>query len=238
MCGDGANDLMALREADVGIGLNRSDSVAGCTFAINSLLDIDELIRDNKAATVNIVEMTLYYDFICFLKIPAALLLLMDTAYFSDNQTFYMNYTSTMVYPILLAMSKPSKFSTHTTPNGNLIAPINLVRFWGSLIIATAGLVGGYFYFRHTEQYQLSDKPLTGEKWNTYTLTGTSIFLLVLPHFSLYPIFFYIGQPWKEKLYKYIPLLILIVLNSIACVIIYFNTSLANTQLNLYAIPL
>lgn len=98
--------------------------------------------------------MTLYYDFICFLKIPASFIMMTDSAaYFSDNQSFFINYASTMIYPVLLAMSKPEKCSTHTTPNGNVMSPINLVKFWGSLIIATAGLIGGYFYFRGTEEY-------------------------------------------------------------------------------------
>ncbi len=73
-----------------------------------------------------------------------------------------------------------------------------------------------------------------GEKWNTFTSVGTCIFLLVLPNFSIYPLYFYIGQPWKQKIYKNIPLLILLILNCIACIIIFFSTKLTYTHLNTY----
>lgn len=41
MCGDGANDLMAIRSSDVGIGINESDASYAATFAIVNMLDVD-----------------------------------------------------------------------------------------------------------------------------------------------------------------------------------------------------
>lgn len=41
MCGDGANDLMAIRSSDVGMGINDSDASYGATFAIVNMLDVD-----------------------------------------------------------------------------------------------------------------------------------------------------------------------------------------------------
>lgn len=83
MCGDGANDLMAIRSSDVGMGINDSDASYGATFTIINMLDIDEIIRDSKATTTNIVEMIRYYEFISFLKIPASLLMILDSAYWN-----------------------------------------------------------------------------------------------------------------------------------------------------------
>jgi P-type E1-E2 ATPase len=34
MCGDGANDLMAIRESDVGMGINNSDASYAAMFSI------------------------------------------------------------------------------------------------------------------------------------------------------------------------------------------------------------
>ena len=45
MIGDGANDLLAIREADLGIGLNNCDSSYAANFTIGKLMDLAYLIR-------------------------------------------------------------------------------------------------------------------------------------------------------------------------------------------------
>lgn len=45
MCGDGANDLMALREADLSVGIQATDASYGSSFNVKNMLDVDEIIR-------------------------------------------------------------------------------------------------------------------------------------------------------------------------------------------------
>ena len=54
MCGDGANDLIAIRSADMGIGINNSDASYAATFTITNLLEIDYIIRDEKLSLIHI----------------------------------------------------------------------------------------------------------------------------------------------------------------------------------------
>lgn len=45
MVGDGANDLMAIKQADVGVGLNGTDAVYSSAFSINNLDDFIYIVR-------------------------------------------------------------------------------------------------------------------------------------------------------------------------------------------------
>jgi P-type E1-E2 ATPase len=49
MVGDGANDLMAIREADVGIGISNSDAVYSADFTITNLAQVPLIVREGRA---------------------------------------------------------------------------------------------------------------------------------------------------------------------------------------------
>jgi len=50
------------------------------------------------------------------------------------------------------------------------------------------------------------------------------MFLLVLPPFAIYSLFFYIAQPWKQKIYKNKILFTYTILNIMSTVALYYIT--------------
>lgn len=226
MCGDGANDLMAIRQADVGIGFSDTDASYCSTFTIKNILDVDYIVRDSKATITNIVEIIRYYELISFLKVTSSVLLITDSTYLAQMQVIFYTFTTTVIYPIFQAMSKPSKTITNSIPNGNLMSPVNTLRFWGSSIIATMGFVGGYFYFKSTPVFKPNPNPVVDKVWYTVTYSDTCIFLCMLWPFAVYSFIFYIGKPWKEPIYKNYILLLLILINIGFTVTLFYTTYL------------
>lgn len=128
-------------------------------------------------------------------------------------------------------MSFPTDRPTKAIPNGNFLGIVNQVRFWGSLIIATAGLTAGYFYFLTAPEYTPNPNPVADTNWNTVTHTATVHFLLMLPPSVIYAYIFYISDPWKLPIYRNYLLSILIILNIGATVALHYITKYSQTAL-------
>lgn len=75
MVGDGANDLIAIRDADVGIGLTSSDAIYGATFSVPSLSHVIDVIVEAKNSERQVIEGTRYYGLVQFMTIPIVLIL-------------------------------------------------------------------------------------------------------------------------------------------------------------------
>lgn len=135
-----------------------------------------------------------------------------------------------------MGMSKPARKYTKSVPNGNLFGPVNHFRFWGSIIIATGGLVAGYFYFITTSDFTSNSDPVVIKKWNPLTASATCMFLIILTPYALYSVFFYIGEPWKQKMYKNWILFPLVILNVMSTVALHYITSYARKFLGLVAV--
>lgn len=45
MCGDGANDLIAIKQADLGIGISNTDGSFAADFAVPEIEGVDYVVR-------------------------------------------------------------------------------------------------------------------------------------------------------------------------------------------------
>lgn len=109
MCGDGANDLMAIKEADVGMGISDTDSSFAANFAISELKGVELIVREGKATLMNLIEIFRYYGSSNFLKITSSMIMLWDNSYFTPNQITFFNYSSTIWLALFLALSTPKE---------------------------------------------------------------------------------------------------------------------------------
>lgn len=69
MTGDGANDLLAIREADVGVGISNSDASYGAAFTVENLKQQIEIVKEGKCTTQSILENFRYILIVAYLDI-------------------------------------------------------------------------------------------------------------------------------------------------------------------------
>ena len=166
-----------------------------------------------------------YYATISFIKITCSLLLLVDTTYFSGIHLIYFNFTSTVIIPLFMAGSYPSSNTNSFIPETNFLGLINHLRYWGNVIIPSAGLIAGYFYLINSENFVPNDTPVVTEAgFSTFNQSATMMLLMVLIPFSFNGLFLYISKPWKVRIYKNYPLFILIVLNIVSSIMLFYLT--------------
>lgn len=222
MCGDGANDLMAIRDADAGMGISDTDSSFAASFSIPELKGVEQVIRDGKATLTNVREIFLYYGATSFIKATSSFVLMYDMTYLDGNQITFFNYTGSLVINLLLAVSGPADKLTSFIPNDNFLGLENVLTYVINWLIPTVGLILCE-YFLWTQPFFTPLTTFNGD-WNMTGYTNTTILLCL--EIMLMGIVFviYVPHPFKKPICWNIPLTVLLCLDVIIYVTLFFIT--------------
>jgi cation-transporting ATPase 13A2 len=122
MVGDGANDILAIREADIGIGISETDSSFAANFTIGRVMDVEAILREGKSTLTIIMEIFRYYTAISILKYTACMIMAADKSNYGDDQFTYFNYAQTLEIVVFLCLSHPADKLSEWIPNDNFMS--------------------------------------------------------------------------------------------------------------------
>ena len=121
MIGDGANDLLAIKEADIGIGISNSDASYAATFTVQELFALDYIVREAKNSQRVAIEILRYLGIFSFLSVVLIVIMATEAAFFSPVQLLYIGLTKSILFSTALALSRPAEHQTIHTPSSNFL---------------------------------------------------------------------------------------------------------------------
>lgn len=171
--------------------------------------------------------MTRYFLIVNFISITTTLLLTADVTYMTSMHLIYKNFVTTLLMTLFYALSRPAKSLSKFLPNSNFLGVESHLVYWSSCLILSAAQVGAYYYYYNTSDFVANPKPSAtfSDGWNGLCKSTTVNFLIVILHSTLLPIMVYRGSPWKEPIYKNVALTVLIIINIVLIVPIFFQTA-------------
>ncbi|ORZ37164.1 hypothetical protein BCR44DRAFT_1431579 [Catenaria anguillulae PL171] len=200
--GDGANDVSALRAADVGLSLSEAEAsiAAPFTSAERDIGCVLTLIKEGRAALVTTHSCFKFMAAYSCAQFSSVCLLYAISANLGDFQFLYIDLI--LVFPLALAMarSEASQTLARRPPADRLLsAPIMFV------IVAAIMLQLGmqffiFFYVRMQSWY--TDPEVDPENKIVSCLEGTAVFLLSCFMYMCMAVCFAAGEPYRTNLFK------------------------------------
>lgn len=137
MCGDGANDCIALKQADSGISLSEAEASIAAPFTskVQDISCVVTLLREGRAALTTTFQAFKFIELYSMIQFFSVTILYLERSNLSDNQFMYIDIG--VLVPLCIFQSWTGAYEnlTPALPQESLFSPPVLVSVLGSAAI-------------------------------------------------------------------------------------------------------
>lgn len=205
MCGDGANDCAALKQADVGLSLSEAEASIAAPFTsqVQDISSVITLLREGRCALTTSFQCFKFIELYSFIQFTTVTLLYSIGSNMSDMQFLWIDLFTLVPLSIFMGQTEAYKSLTPHLPTGSLLSVPVLTSVLGSAAIQAGFQIFMFFFVRRWPFYKPApDFDPTDEDVNTECFENTSIILISNFQYLVTCMVFSISKPFRQPLYS------------------------------------
>ena len=245
MCGDGANDCMALRTANIGVSLSEEEASIAAPFTSKNqnISCLVPLLKEGKSSLVTSIQTFKYMMMYSLVQFIAVTMVMVLQSYLSENQ--YLSVDIFIIIPLafFIPATGPYKHLTKHHPTDSLISYPVISSILSQTVIAFAFQLGAHYLAYYKLKKYGEDDDAYGEVCQPddegtdirACPDNTAIFLISNMQYLITAFAFSISKPFKSPIYtNYYLTFFMIFAFAYSCVIILWQNPLLSKLLQMY----
>ncbi|XP_064610270.1 polyamine-transporting ATPase 13A3-like [Liolophura sinensis] len=202
MCGDGANDCMALKTAHAGISLSEAEASVASPFTskTQNIECVPTVIREGRAALVTSFGCFKYMALYSMIQFASVLILYNFKTNLSDFMFLYVDLLITTTVAFLMGYTGAYGKLVARRPPGSLLKLSILLSIIFQVIVVTAFQVGSYFLIK-AQPWFVPVKP-TPSADNYQCFETTTIFYVSAFQYMTLAFAYSKGPPFRRRIWS------------------------------------